>query len=210
MNNLIENAVDSIFGCPIFVNDLQSEELQKVQDELSKIIPILSPKLSDSSTYPWDKGMNGNKLNLNLPINIIDEYNLINLKNYIFKCVGNYLQQIQAKPCNFYIIDSWLVELKRGDYMGKHNHGMSHISGCYYYSSDENAGDFILFPQGAQTVHSFPSKFSESPFYSPSVHYKPKTGRLLLFPGWTEHCVAECKSDVLRYSLPFNINLNLL
>jgi uncharacterized protein (TIGR02466 family) len=210
MNNIIENAVDVVFGCPVFVNDSHSDELEQIQKELEKIIPLLVPNLSDSSNYPWDKGKNGNKLNLNLPINIIAEYNLINLKKYIFECVGKYLNNIGGKECNFQIEHSWLTEMTKGDYMGKHNHGSSHISGVYYYKVDNDGGDFILFPQGAQTIHPFPQMFSAWDKYAPTIHYKPKVGRIIMFPGWTEHCVTECKSDVLRYSIPFNINLRLL
>lgn len=207
---MIENSVDAIFGCPIFVNDATDEELLEITSELQQIIPLIAPNLTDSSNYPWDKGKNGNKLNLNLPINIIEEHNLINLKSYIFKCLVNYLEKIGAKPCSFHVVDSWLVEMTQGDYMGKHNHGMSHISGVYYHTIDQDSGDFIVFPQGAQTVHPFPSMFSESPFYAPSVHYTPKIGRIIMFPGWMDHCVTECKSEILRYSIPFNINLTLV
>ena len=61
MNDIIKNAVDVVFGCPVFVNDSHSDELEQIQKELEKIIPLLVPNLSDSSNYPWDKGKNGNK-----------------------------------------------------------------------------------------------------------------------------------------------------
>jgi uncharacterized protein (TIGR02466 family) len=209
VHTTIQNGFDSIFGCPVFVNDISSSELQLVNPELQKVIDKLSPDLSGSENYPWDRAKNGNKLNLGININIIEEYQLTNLKSCIFKCVENYLTKIQAKSCSFYIKDSWLVEMTQGDYLGKHNHGMSHISGVYYHSANADSGNFVLFPQGAQTVHDFPSTFSNSDFHAPSVHYKPQTGRIIMFPGWTDHCVTEYRSSMPRHSIPFNINLTL-
>jgi uncharacterized protein (TIGR02466 family) len=218
MNKLIENAVDSIFGCPIFVNDAEETEFQTIQSEITQVLPELVKSITDdespkyfgtlASNYPWDNCKNGNKLNLNISVNIIHEYKLDNLKKYIFKCIGNYLTKIEGRPCQFNIKDSWLVEMKKGGYVGKHHHGMSHISGVYYYSTDENSGMFTVFPP--QSIHPFPSEFVNSVYYKHSIHYTPKNGRLILIPGWTEHCVTECKSDILRYSIPFNINLTLL
>lgn len=204
---MITHAVDSLFGCPIYVNEIVGQRFDQVQAEIANVLPDIVKNLTGSENYLWDKGRNGNQLNLGVPVNVIDQYGMQNTQNMIFDCVVEYLNKINGVACTFKIVDSWMVEMNKGDYLGRHNHGLSHISGVYYYSAEPDSGDLIVFPQGSQTVHPFPAKFCKSPFHAPSVHYKPQTGKIVMFPGWADHCVTESQNSNLRYSMPFNIML---
>ena len=102
-----------------------------------------------------------------------------------------------------YKIDSWLSKFGKGNYAHIHHHGITDISGVYYYKTNGNDGK-IFFET--------PNPFLDTQLcylrYGETWEHKPQEGKILLFPGWLRHGVRTNETDNTRISLSFNIYFN--
>ena len=80
-----------------------------------------------------------------------------------------------------------LSAFKKGNYAHVHNHGLSDVSGVYYYKTTGSDGDFFLC--------------SPNPYSKDRLAIEPVEGKLLMFPGWLEHGVMTNSTDNIRISL---------
>lgn len=80
-----------------------------------------------------------------------------------------------------------------------HNHDLHHFVACYYLQSEDTGNLVFSNPANLmENCHPF------SPFVS-QMAYPPKTGDLLLWPGWMPHETETNYSDKQRISIAFNI-----
>ena len=86
-----------------------------------------------------------------------------------------------------------------GQYAHTHDHGAADLSGVYYFKTNGNDGDLYFDSPVAQLKSSF--VFNKSS----RVFYKPKIGKLILFPGWLSHGVFQNTTTENRVSVSFNI-----
>ena len=131
--------------------------------------------------------------------NIIKELGLHKIKKEIDKHVRNYCDELGFEMQE-YKMESWFSKFEKGNYAHIHNHGITDISGVYYYKT--NGEDGRLFFKS-------PNKNLEtSKCYiklSGRRKYKPREGDIVLFPGWLDHGVETNSTDNIRISLAFNI-----
>ena len=87
-----------------------------------------------------------------------------------------------------------------------HQHPNSLWSGVYYVKAPENSGDLkIDDPRNCASMIRPRQKEGKLPsrLYR-ETHYKPVTGRCIMFPSWLMHCVDPNESNDIRISVSFN------
>jgi hypothetical protein len=130
--------------------------------------------------------------------NLIISNNLDNLKEYILQYVGKYLDVINVTPeIKPFIEHSWMTKTKFGSSAEKHEHGLSFISGVYYYKVNERSGNLRFHPP-----EGYPDIFKNV-----EVEMQPKNGKIVIFPGCIPHSVLKNQSSDDRYSISFNVRI---
>jgi uncharacterized protein (TIGR02466 family) len=135
--------------------------------------------------------------------NILDYDECKEMKNFI---MGNVVEAVKDLGLEGYcnMTGSWFNNNRKYSSHGPHNHVPDTISGIYYVQAEENDARISFHDQ---------NKISNWPWKAPSVindmtrrvhSFKPKTGRLLLFPSYIEHSVEQQLTDNERISISFN------
>lgn len=116
----------------------------------------------------------------------------------------------QDVPAYRYGLHAWAMVMGAGDYAILHEHGDAHWSAVYY--ADAGDADLTRYPQsgtlalvdprsGGRPVPGlalFPSTFT----------IRPRTGTLLLFPGWLPHYVHAYRGTRPRVAISCNLTLD--
>tara|TARA_R100001244_G_C5121276_1_gene123566 strand:+ start:52 stop:681 length:630 start_codon:yes stop_codon:yes gene_type:complete len=103
----------------------------------------------------------------------------------------------------FEITTSWATKIVKGQGSDYHNHNNCMISGILYLQTDETSGDisFRDYDTKRYQIHTKESNI----FNSTKYRFTPSDRMLLLFPSEVQHKVEENNSDIIRYSLAFNV-----
>ena len=185
------------FSIPIFYEDIIDLELDIIQKEIFSAIPyITQQKISNPSA--WKDGV---QTTFTPSINDIVNFKLDNLKNKIINESTHILNHYNIPNDDLNINQSWINFYKKGAFQFEHNHVSAsytpRLSGVYYYKTNGEDGD-IMFKSNRYQV--------PSPFVITDISYKPKIGRLLLFPSWLTHRVNINNTENERISIAFNTN----
>lgn len=89
------------------------------------------------------------------------------------------------------VFDCWGAIYKKNDWTKAHDHWPSPWSFVYYVSSDGETP--LLFPDAPQGAH----------------YVYPKTGDMVMFPGWIRHSVPKHESDKKRIVVAGNLYLQM-
>jgi putative 2-oxoglutarate-Fe(II)-dependent oxygenase superfamily protein len=114
-----------------------------------------------------------------------------------------------APPPRFrYGIHGWAMILGPADYVVLHDHGEAHWSTVYYVDAGDDTGDatagrlaFVAPGRGGRPVPGlelFPTTFT----------IRPRTGSLVVFPGWLQHYVHPYRGSRPRISISCNLVLD--
>lgn len=150
---------------------------------------------------------------------VLDLPELKILKNMIMDNVNFFVYEFLdvKKNMKFQMENSWVNKHHRGDASPEHYHGNSLISGVYYLDTDNDSGAISFFKDKThynlwtETVRvDFNYQDTEqnltSNFYNAqSVQFNPNKNDLVLFPSLLNHEVAPNNSNIVRYSLAFNV-----
>tara|TARA_B100000424_G_C22905602_1_gene481674 strand:- start:763 stop:1338 length:576 start_codon:yes stop_codon:yes gene_type:complete len=188
---------EDLFATPIYSEILTDDEISK---EIGSIIDDVKFNLKEewSQTHYLSTDFAPDS-----SCNILDEFNLVQLKKSIHHHLLHYLEVLNYPIINLkYETESWISLFKKGNYAHIHSHGTADISGVYYYKTNEKDGDIFFespFPQLKQ------SKI----FYNHSVSWPhtPKKDKLIIFPGWLSHGVRTNTTEHDRISISFNIRI---
>jgi len=143
---------------------------------------------------------------------ILDKPQLKNLRKQITAAIDYFVHESLgvSDSITFDITTSWANRYLGDEYVIKHNHANSMISGVYYIETTATTAP-IVFEQSYSHVNLFHSttaptfKKTKLNQYNSSTHtIQPRTGDLLLFPSHLEHTVPGSDSKDTRYSLAFN------
>jgi len=177
--------VDHIFPTATYYNPIIDNH-QEVQNELKSVIDGIDFKYRDG----W--GETHLLSDIDFQGDAIEKYNLRLLHQEIHNNLCKYCKTERLVYNKHYFIDSsWFSAFKKGNYAHVHNHGLSDVSGVYYYKTTGSDGDFFLC--------------SPNPYSKDRLAIEPVEGKLLMFPGWLEHGVMTNTTDNLRISFSFNI-----
>jgi uncharacterized protein (TIGR02466 family) len=116
---------------------------------------------------------------------ILDEFVAKNIKNKIQVHLAEYAHQLNVHPVK--INDSWFNIMSKDQYLEKHRHEGSIISGALYLQAPVNSAGLRFF----SPLHGFRMCERHSDTnrnHSPNwVELPCKKGKLILFPSWLEH-----------------------
>jgi uncharacterized protein (TIGR02466 family) len=185
-----------LFPTPVYMAEVTNfEKIQMDFDEVRKHLKFEKPTgwHSHSLSDPTFSS------------NFILDYKLSAFEDELEQHILQYLKQINSplgttKPLKYRIYRSWMTLTSNGEYAHTHCHGDSDISGVYYL--DSNSLDGNLFFQSPNKIMSTSTCFTHIPDATEII---PKTGLLLLFPGWLDHGVRTNITEHERISVSFNI-----
>ena len=112
-------------------------------------------------------------------------------------------EHLESEP---FLGNMWANVNPPGGMNRAHQHPNSLWSGVYYVKAPENSGDLkIDDPRNCASMIRPKQKQGKLPtrLYR-ETHYKPVTGRCIMFPSWLMHCVDPNKSNDIRISVSFN------
>lgn len=193
--------VKSLFPTMIYEHQGTIQEIFLIQDEIKKKLPIIEQTDPFNNPPGWEDGV---QTNIKARTNSINDFGLTHLKKYIEKHVKHYIDQTQARhPVPIALRHSWINKTSRDQGQDWHQHEDAYISGTYYYQTTGNDGLFIISnPTPWMRQELFPFGNIADRQYD----IKPVVGKLLLFPGWLQHCVEKNKTDDTRISISFNLH----
>ena len=112
-------------------------------------------------------------------------------------------EHLESEP---FLGNMWANVNPPGGMNRAHQHPNYLWSGVYYIKATENSGDLkIDDPRNCASMIRPKQKQGKLParLYR-ETHYKPVTGRCIMFPSWLMHCVDPNESNDIRISVSFN------
>ena len=115
---------------------------------------------------------------------------------------------IDRLPAYRYAVTAWAMILRGGHYVITHDHGDAHWSVAYYV----DAGDDMPAPSGRiafldprRSGRSIP----ELSLFGATFDLAPRTGALVIFPGWLQHYVHPYRGERPRICVSCNLTMEL-
>lgn len=150
---------------------------------------------------------------------VLDLPHLKILKNMIMTHVNFFIYDFLdvKKNMQFQMENSWVNKNHKGDHTPEHYHGNSLISGVYYLDTNNDSGiisffkdknHYNLWTETVRVDFNYQDSLENltSNFYNAqSVQFSPNKNDLILFPSLLNHEVAPNNSNIVRYSLAFNV-----
>ena len=129
-------------------------------------------------------------------------FNTDETTNKLCAFLQHYLNILSEKIKIKFKIDNLWININGSETSNQiHVHPNSYISGVFYVKAKENQGD-ICFKNPLEYFNEF--MYMKNNFLDSNVHYKPKTGMLLLFPSSLPHFVLPNRTNIDRISIAFN------
>ena len=147
---------------------------------------------------------------MNRGMKILEKPQMKDLRYKIQNALNYFVDDVLGVVQNFQITTSWVNKTSKSEYIDKHSHPNSIISGVYYVDKTKKCAPIIfskphMYPnitfQNIQLAYSGENKNQYNTDY---YGVNPIPGDLLMFPSWLEHEVLEQGSEHDRISLAFN------
>ena len=147
-----------------------------------------------------------------LEADLLDCPELKKLENKITEEVHNYarLLQIDLTKHGLKRINSWGNLQRKGNYIAQHRHNNTQFAGVFYLQTPKDSGDIVFFTRNATwiTSHWEPSVTGYDDLNSFEKRFEPEECGIFLFPAHLDHYVTPSNSNLERYSISFNYNLD--
>jgi uncharacterized protein (TIGR02466 family) len=101
----------------------------------------------------------------------------------------------------------WCNVNGKHSYHAEHLHPFSHISGVFYINCSRESGDIAFKDPRPGRMMVPPPAAQSVPENSMVVKIIPEDGKLLMFPSFLEHSVAQNPTDTERVSISFNFEM---
>ena len=183
-----------LFPTPIYVADLNDNALNQ---QLERDIINWSNQ---------DKGIvrtNVNGWHSGTDMNLRPEYKKLVDLLYEAQHVIYEQEHLDSEP---FLGNMWANINPPGGLNRAHIHPNSLWSGVYYVKALENSGELKIEDPRSVALMVRPRMKKGKPPKGlwREDHYQPKTGRLIMFPSWLNHCVDTNQSNDIRISVSFN------
>jgi len=189
--------LESWFPTPV-IYDFANEELKNaIKQEFFKSEKEIVTKIQN---MVWGDNVAST---FNTTKNILDEYQLSNLKNYILFVANEFNKNLYPNKNIITINNCWVNYNIKHQYQNKHNHLPYDISGVYYIQTNGKDGD-LIFSNLNPNTHILKNT---SVFTCSEVSYAPEEGKIIMFPSWVEHSVRANMTDSTRISVSFNLKV---
>jgi uncharacterized protein (TIGR02466 family) len=117
---------------------------------------------------------------------------------------ANECYDLQYESSYFQMLEGWCsLSLPHNQIEKLHNHRLTDVAAVYYTQVTDQTGDIEFYdPRGGL---GFVSLDSAKPY---NIHrHTPKTGQMILFPGWLLHTVCPNDTNTARVAIATNIKL---
>lgn len=132
------------------------------------------------------------------------EDKILNQANQCIKDFG-----FRTDLCFVDIENFWFNINKKNHTNSVHIHDNSFVSGVYYLQAEEGQGTINFYKSQIldyAVVSQAPiDKFT--PISASAISFQPKSGKLIMFPGWMAHGVERNELDKDRISISFNVKI---
>ncbi len=184
-------SVENIFPTKVYSTFI--DNVDEVQNEISAIINRVDFMPSGKARGDANKITSVQK-------DAIKDYGLDKTYATIQNHLKIYCEELDFafRPFRLY---SWFTKNEPGDYLQIHHHNDVDITGTYYFQSSGDDGEFFFESPVIAAPHSLCYSSQHTRIYS-----QPKTGKLILFPGWINHGVLKNNSNNDRIGLSFNVS----
>ena len=138
---------------------------------------------------------------------VLDSTELYDLRLYLEASINEYfLQNYRPRqPLSLQITNSWTNITRTSESQLPHFHRDSVISGVFYVQTNDEL-DRITFFSPSRTIYKF--DVDEYNTVNSDTWWIPaKTGHMVMFPSYVEHCVQKKDHDGIRISLAFDTRL---
>ena len=138
---------------------------------------------------------------------VLEKKGLENLKEDLNIIILDYFDKIicTSNSVTPYITQSWFNYTESNQFLQRHAHQNSFLSGVYYVAADKEVDKIEFFKAGYDTIMLEYEKYNL--FNSTSWNIPIETGNVILFPSHLVHGVDNKKGPNLRISLAFNVFL---
>lgn len=172
--------------------------------------PIAEYHLEDERLHNIAVAIANTKYEYTNPNFDILETNKGEFTDWVSQCCSDYIKKFYNEPFDIVFKRSWITTQNFGEPNEAHSHGNTDIVGVYYIQSDETHPDLVIYDPRA------PHIFNEAKIIkngnvicdcARSTIIKPRTGKLVFFPGYLLHGVDTNISKIPRLSLAMNIKI---
>jgi uncharacterized protein (TIGR02466 family) len=116
---------------------------------------------------------------------------------------------IERMPAFRYGVTAWAMVMRNGHYVMPHDHGDVHWSVAYYV----DAGDEMPAPSG-RIAFVDPRRsgrtIPELTLFPSTFDFTPRTGALVIFPGWLQHYVHAYRGERPRICVSCNLTMEVV
>ena len=188
------------FPTPVWVSKL--ENYSNTNEKIFSYIKYLQKNDSDGIIRSNIKGWHSKDFDLKdeAPqefIKLISE----NIKNVLDDMNWDNKSQIPK------ITSMWAIINKQNSFNERHHHGNSALSAAYYVRANEESGDIVFYDPRPAFTFSHPENSEINNLNGQTKSITPKSGMLVLFPGYLEHSVQPSRSNDDRIVISFNVSL---
>ena len=194
--------VEKWFHTPIGYVDLPIEEAEKINDAILNWIDnnrsMVYPNSNENVKYTYDSLSN-----------VVKEPRLSFINEIFVKYAKEFLTEINIKKnTEIEVKYSWLNIFPPNAVETAHVHHGNLFAGVYYVAGHDNTGNFVVDDPIDVRLLWYDNYRHYLIEDHNTLHYKPKTGRIIFFPSWLYHGVSKNNTNVDRISLAFNVNVS--
>ena len=181
------------FPTPIYYCDLEQEDkalFDRIQTSINSIIPKLNFEVVDND--PVQSTIKNNE-NAKLILEDIPE---------LREAMDKHLREYVSDGINDFIITGMAAnKIRKGEYQSKKRNTPYDLSVIYFYQTNGEDGN-LMFETDSSNLESTSLKFG---FPFNNMFYRPKLGRLIIFPSWLNHRVHTNETDSERITFHFDL-----
>ena len=136
---------------------------------------------------------------------VLDNEKLVRLKTHILTVFNDYVVNHLQIENQFYLTQSWTAINHKGDGHHSHIHPNTVFSCVYYVQA--NSGDLQIKMPVSRIQEGYNLTYNvvqRNIFNSRKLNIHPKTGDMVIFPGWCEHEALPNEDDSPRIILGTN------
>ena len=192
--------IHALFPNPVYISKLQRkltrQELKIINKFKNKTFPLRSTSSFQYAAQHTSKNHY-----------VLENTALKDLKKDLDKFVVDYFDKVicTSNSITPYITQSWLNYTQPNQFLQRHAHQNSLVSGVFYVAADKEVDKIKFFKGGYDTIMLEYEKFNL--FNATSWEFPVETGQIVLFPSSLVHGVENKIGNNLRISLAFNVFL---
>lgn len=187
-----------LFPTCVWLHDLKPEEYEPIN---RRIVPIIRELMERQGTP--EKGLTWQTHH---DLHYRDEF-----ESFIViarKATAGVLDHLQIDYTDFQITGCWANVNAPQSVHRPHIHWNNYLSGVYYAQVPETADGLIFYEPRAQALVISPKVKKLTHLTGSEANVDVREGRLLIFPSWLRHSVAQTRATSDRISVSFNVMLS--